>query len=116
MSNQTKPTPGPWKVVNRPAIPDNGDYWAICSEAHPREQLAKVYKFNLDAEANAAHIVKCVNLHEELVKALKFAVQILTDTQTKAGNPKRMDVYEGFENIREQWDFFKAALAKAEVE
>lgn len=38
-----------------------------------KEGRAKYYKMPPKMEANARHIVKCVNLHDELVRALKSA-------------------------------------------
>lgn len=68
MTNETKHTPIPWEV----ATDEDGRVAVIkgCSFL--------TYAFPTDLgfetgspEANAAHIVKCVNMHDELVEALK---------------------------------------------
>ena len=40
--------------------------------------IANVIGDSAETEANAAHIVKCVNLHDELVEALKDAHPYIT--------------------------------------
>jgi hypothetical protein len=62
MTQATKHTPTPWKVMRR----DSG--WDI--KAGSRE-VAVVFSRGDDVQqANAAHIVRCVNSHEALVQAL----------------------------------------------
>lgn len=81
MSEEIKHSPTPWKYCpghtnestskNAGAIESaDGFYVAeICHDAIPDGQQDP-------AEANAAHIVKCVNLHDELVEALKSAIAL----------------------------------------
>lgn len=72
---EVKHTPTPWKAVS------NESYWTIVPENRRDDspyQIGDVcssYPYNKDQglqQANAAHIVKCVNLHDELVEALQF--------------------------------------------
>lgn len=41
--------------------------------------------YSEEGEANAAHIVKCVNMHDELVEALKLANGFISMREDKAG-------------------------------
>lgn len=70
----TKHTPTPWVATS------NESYWVIVPEARgendPYEigDVCSSYPSSKDQglqQANAAHIVKCVNLHDELVEALR---------------------------------------------
>ena len=62
-------TPTPWKVYLYGGVQigqeDTGE--AVCSMWGDKQE----------GEANAAHIVKCVNMHDELVEALEDAIQLL---------------------------------------
>lgn len=71
MTNETKHTPTPWKQ-------DGLEVWAtkpvrfnLVSSGTPRICLVDNHHSESRFEiANAAHIVKCVNLHDELVEVL----------------------------------------------
>jgi len=66
-------TPTPWKVYLYGGVQigqeDTGD--AVCSMWGDKQE----------GEANAAHIVKCVNMHDELVEALYNLVKWIEDEQ-----------------------------------
>lgn len=65
---EVKHTPTPWEVVVAPSgTPDITD--------NKGNIVAAI--FGGSAEANDAHIVQCVNLHDELVEALR---EIASDT------------------------------------
>lgn len=74
------PTPRPWQVSPKPppSYVDHGmrgvaetTGWLIWI---PKERVSEL-KFK--AEANARHIVKCVNLHDELLEACKAILPYL---------------------------------------
>jgi len=68
-------TPTPWKV-NRDEI----DYVEIITNENPFFTVAKVTGGDMrEARANAAFIVKAVNCHEELIKALNEVDDLLVD-------------------------------------
>lgn len=84
-------TPTPWKVRNATDIfselgADSGDGcvaasndgWQIadCSVGLTSTADGLVHLSNDVKRANAAHIVKCVNEHDELVAALEWAMSI----------------------------------------
>lgn len=64
-------TPTPWEIVSRlvgPLVIVSGD-----------TEVAHVGADSFElASANAAHIVKCVNLHDELVKAFELLIDNIT--------------------------------------
>lgn len=70
----TKHTPTPWVSVHRGTKKDiakGNDYFRVGSEADVSDpDMSCTHVFGTRKEANAAHIVKCVNLHDELVEAL----------------------------------------------
>lgn len=60
----------PWHIDNGVNVSDSNEY-GIC---HTRvDSKLSIY----EQQANAAHIVKCVNLHEELVRALAYNAELL---------------------------------------
>lgn len=59
-----KHTPTPWIIFRRP----DTNYISIDSGDG---RVCRIYMHYANQEANAEHIVKCVNVHEELVEALK---------------------------------------------
>lgn len=74
MTNETKHTPTPWNAEH------NDHYWTIVPESRSENdpyQIGDVcssYPGEMNQglqQANARHIVKCVNMHDELVEALK---------------------------------------------
>ena len=88
-------TPGPWKVYNSTdvfqrdpgqmnaegieAAPNDGWHIANCAVGWQEIDGEQVYLSLREQEANAAHIVKCVNSHERLVEAAKAAVDAWHD-------------------------------------
>lgn len=83
LKKKLEPTPGPWRVLARQKfileenrmlqIPiDDGHGMSIAWMVNrPKPEI-----FGSD-EANARHIVKCVNMHEELLTALNGALVAL---------------------------------------
>lgn len=75
----SKPTPRPWKIEH------DEPYEMSLRDADDQKVKgvslwlddAPVPDFNAIAEANAAHIVKCVNMHDELVCALNGTLAAL---------------------------------------
>lgn len=63
MTNETNHTPTPWDQLNDVFTIEDGYFSMIQT---PDKCIANVFD-----EANAAHIVKCVNMHDDLVGALK---------------------------------------------
>lgn len=98
--SEIKHTPTPWKVVKNMSWEDvhgntptkdeknlmgfvGGDGSRICwfgdsSNYYPTEG-------DEPNEANAAHIVKCVNMHDELVEALKEAGDVIESYHKSTG-------------------------------
>lgn len=70
MTNETKHTPTPWASDDYVIYSLNGEHIAHTDNTmrSPDED-----------DANAAHIVKCVNMHDELVEVLNLACQDLAD-------------------------------------
>ena len=66
MSNKTKHTPTPWRVIKNGRIVwhKGGDIGEIVVRSGNYDE----------AQANAEHIVKCVNSHDALIEALKGLV------------------------------------------
>lgn len=64
MPNESQPTPGPWRAVTNTVRAQtnygSGKLLECCSFDGPTRD-----------EANAAHIVRCVNAHDALVSALE---------------------------------------------
>ena len=97
-----KHTPTPWQVNDqrKSGWMDNSIYIT------GNHNLAKLYDDYKQAEANAAHIVKCVNLHDELVTALeKIALDL--DGKIQAAD---------IEDLSFALNTAKDAIAKARVE
>lgn len=88
--SEVKHTPTPW-------IYDGYEVYSDDCEYHPVANSTPNHTCRDDEEgiANAAHIVKCVNMHDELVEALKlcgkllenggFDLNFLDETLKKAG-------------------------------
>lgn len=82
MKNEMQHTPGPWKLsdkVTARIIPGDGNEGftiALCSGFNEQE-----------AKANAAYIVHCCNLHQELVQALERFCNVFGNypAETSAG-------------------------------
>lgn len=83
MTNETKHTPTPWRIEDGTTL-----IWGDCNpndntssgmgypitECRVTPVSASSWckaPYNDEGKANAAHIVKCVNLHDELVEVLK---------------------------------------------
>lgn len=64
----SKPTPRPWM-----AVPSTRDEYAIYQPNDKPFDVFSIARCSLrdNNEANAAHIVKCVNMHDALVRALR---------------------------------------------
>lgn len=104
-TTEAKHTPTPWvveenvraggimhlAVTNRAAAPD----WMPCSIT-PMHMVREVDR------ANAEHIVRCVNLHDELVTALRAALSGSDDTSVN------------FKHLMDAVPLMRAVLAKAE--
>jgi len=94
-----KHTPTPWEVNDDDSGiigtwgPDEDDWGLICatdyaiSSSVPEEQRP----------ANAAFIVKACNAHDELVEALKTAIQVMKDNEIDTMLSSEFDVL--FEDV-----------------
>ncbi len=71
----TKHTPTPWKAFNRGIECANGYSVATCTTYF--QPVGR-------PEDNAAHIVKCANLHDELVDGLMDAHPHIADDKLRA--------------------------------
>lgn len=71
-----KITPTPWKVIGLRHIHVADESIvapiAICEDVTARMKSGECY-------ANAAHIVKCVNLHDELVDAVEYYCSVMRE-------------------------------------
>lgn len=67
-------TPTPWELFPT----DKLEVVAPSGRGTDRIKVADCYHYN--GEANAAHIVKCVNLHDELVSGLQLAKALIQAT------------------------------------
>lgn len=84
-----KPTPAPWRVEGE----DNMQGWQFIEIAAGKladpsfRRIAEVQPNNEDCDgnlspedrANAEHIVKCVNMHEKLISALRDTLSCVQD-------------------------------------
>ena len=75
-TTQTAPTKGPWTIHQESIDPE----WYIITTPSGRI-MANVHieTGNAQDQANAAHIVHCVNAHDELVQVLKDVLSELQD-------------------------------------
>jgi hypothetical protein len=106
MSETQKRTPTPWRASRARKSSNFGAYVAFVQTSDPPSVLAKVSGGPTDdrevAEANAAFIVRAVNAHDDLVKALE-----LIEVDLTAGDmPHKTRVYLALDRVR-------AALSKA---
>lgn len=67
----TEHTPTPWRADWRDIYDSNGDKICTFSEYNPQWEDDETF---VRSEANASHIVRCVNSHDALVKALEDMV------------------------------------------
>lgn len=100
-----KHTPTPWKLGGTHRSTQGR---VIVSTTAPFEIVAEAYDFNkydrdAEKESNAALIVRAVNAHAELVKALERAYAI----EFSVTQGQETELREGYR------DMLKAALAKA---
>lgn len=69
-----KPTQRPWKVFY---AKNNGDLilgiGEACNSQGITDSTGHMWGDDAEAKANAEHIVKCVNSHDELLEAAKWA-------------------------------------------
>lgn len=81
MTHETKHTPAPWKLgaSKTTVVGGEGDYAiAACATQYPPDE---------SPEANAAHIVRCVNSYKDLL----YALENITDHyHSKDGDMKLM--------------------------
>ncbi len=84
MTNETKHTPTPWDHINGVYTQENG-YFSMVQT--PDGCVAYVF----DKE-DAAHIVKCVNMHDELVEAISDCLWMIEEKEgTGDENDKKVD-------------------------
>jgi hypothetical protein len=96
------PTPTPWKVTDKP-----GQFWAGV-EGSGGEFVADCRSAVSPAKENAAYIVRAVNVHEELLEALKALSSIVR----KGSDKLPVNVYEGVK--KSLLEKAEQAIAKAE--
>lgn len=87
----SKHTPTPWELVET----IDGVFFYQTENKKPHLRLGEMFK-----PADAQYVLKCVNMHDELVEALKMAVEYFDGQEITGGGIPTM----------------KAALAKAEAE
>lgn len=75
----TTHTPTPWNVDEYKSIVDSE---GNTISANGFAMVMSYGEEQKKAQANAAHIVKCVNMHDELVKALKNAREELEEYES----------------------------------
>lgn len=107
-------TPTPWEVEAPNSKTEEFEEWrhtnkysvrGPCPQGSPciSFQICQLSSVNSNEAEDAAHIVKCVNAHDDLVKALKASVAILEKIDTlRHISPE----FDALDNAR-------AALAKA---
>ena len=78
-----KPTPTPWAIFKAGIGEENGD------------GIASLWREGEEREANAALIVRAVNAHEALVKALELIIADYSGwiISRSTGNPETEQVY-----------------------
>jgi len=99
--SEAKPTARPWEVV-KGGWPGKPDWHMIFhSQGKPYSSNSRDHAVcymndgeGADGKANAAHICHCVNLHEDLVGALKEAVAMFDVMGVDGG-----DVLKGFREV-----------------
>lgn len=76
MKNENKHTKGDWKTIGKEIRNDEVKLLATCSQIYvPKEE----------AEANAKQIVKCVNMHDDLLQMIRDMKQEFMDTPDEQG-------------------------------
>ena len=119
MSNEHTPTP--WMVSkeqdNQYVIRHPVEKWDLASCWYPRAAIRKGDKdseefwdsLRDEQDANAAHIVKCVNSHYLLISALTSARNRLADMLMNGG-----DDGQAWKEARKSMPLIEAALAAAQ--
>lgn len=77
----TKHTPTPWELDDD----GDGDYKIISEEGHLIAVETGYYPIAPSIE-DAAHIVKCVNMHDELVEVIERLLPIAEDGEFQYGH------------------------------
>jgi len=73
---ETKHTPAPWSIDQyRNILGADGHLLVVTGVATP------IGPRNQQSEANAAHIVRCVNSHEQMRRALEEVLAVCQDRQ-----------------------------------
>jgi hypothetical protein len=83
----TNHTPGPWRVTDADGCTDGDDIKATILADSGRLICHIDRDYRAPAEANAAHIVRCVNAHDELVAALRMIDKAQADCVRYADVP-----------------------------
>ena len=79
MTTKTTHTPTPWKV----AFP-SGHIYEPATGFHVATMHPDILGFDARiCEANAAHIVRCVNEREELIEVLRYAAALNWEVENK---------------------------------
>lgn len=94
---ETKHTPTPWRAPFL-SVTDGDDYIQITDEDQTYGvcRLDESYSEHREVmKANAALIVKAVNLHDELVEALEFLMEI----DPASGEVLTLEKYQEFEEL-----------------
>ena len=93
----TKHTPTPWNISE-----ELTDQWHIVIETNCRGTVLVERMVREDeglAEANAAHIVRCVNLHDELVHIAQSALELMYDSKGHLEEKTRLDAIESLKDL-----------------
>ncbi len=120
MTVEAKHTPGEWRVEQGTTLiwgdcnPDDQTNYGMgypIAECRltPSASWAKGPRKVEEAQANAAHIVRCVNSHDALVEALE-ALEVLVALNEDSG-PFGGELYH--DRVDRAWDRARAAIAKA---
>ena len=109
--SDTQHTPGPFTIEHQEDISEgNGYAWAIRGW-QSEDAFQKPYVQNpayANSEANAEFIVRACNSHDELVKALEYALADLEGIMPEY-EPSGDREHPGWQTIKD----IKAAIAKA---
>lgn len=84
-------TPGPWAVTGRDS-PAGADLAIIADGVGEIGYASTRFVGCVVAEANAAHIVRCVNAHDDMLEALEAVEAMLDDPGNHPELPVRRRV------------------------
>ena len=98
-------SPTPWVATHHPD--PWGDYWRLHSQ-DPKHEVPGAMTHD---EALAAHIVRCVNAHDDLAKSLSEAIELLVGWHQIEG-PIFVGT-DGHCGVCDAVTRFRAALARA---